>query len=200
MGDRAAAVGPSPGRSGRRSCRWPRAVCDRARRQLGSTRQQSRPGALGKVGRPRIRPRRRPAVRVLVRPDLGEQQPNVQAKRIGTPESIRREIEQSLRRLGINCIDLYQIIGRRKTEAVKVLATLLDLKQEGKTAPSACPITVDLIERAERRPRRHAPAAVFPDQARRARPKYRGAAQDRRDLQPGTAGLLTGSTRKRARP
>src|SRR5262245_39592574 len=38
-----------------------------------------------------------------------EQNPMVQSKRIGTRESLRREVEQSLKRLGVDRIDLYQM-------------------------------------------------------------------------------------------
>jgi aryl-alcohol dehydrogenase-like predicted oxidoreductase len=82
-----------------------------------------------------------------------EQQPNVQAKRIGKPESIRREIEQSLRRLGVDCIDLYQMHWPAEdgTPIEEYWQTLLDLKQEGKTrAVGLSNHKVDLIERAER--------------------------------------------------
>lgn len=54
--------------------------------------------------------------------------------KIGTPESIRREVEQSLRRLGVERIDLYQMHwpATDGTSLEEYWQTLLDLKAEGK--------------------------------------------------------------------
>jgi aryl-alcohol dehydrogenase-like predicted oxidoreductase len=52
-----------------------------------------------------------------------EKNPMVQAKRIGTAASLRRELEASLRRLGVERIDLYQM-------------------RRARCAPSASPITM----------------------------------------------------------
>ncbi|MGI5940046.1 MAG: aldo/keto reductase [Thermoleophilia bacterium] len=49
------------------------------------------------------------------------------------PESIRYEVEQSLRRLQTDVIDLYQTHWQDKTTPIEdTMATLLELKQEGK--------------------------------------------------------------------
>ncbi|GMW01731.1 MAG: aldo/keto reductase [Candidatus Hydrogenedentota bacterium] len=49
------------------------------------------------------------------------------------PESIRYEIEQSLTRLGVDCIDLYQCHWPDlKTPVAETMQTLVDLQKEGK--------------------------------------------------------------------
>src|SRR5437879_4598911 len=50
------------------------------------------------------------------------------------PESIRREVEASLRRLGVDRIDLYQVHwpSRDGTPVEEYWQTMLDLRQEGK--------------------------------------------------------------------
>lgn len=54
-------------------------------------------------------------------------------RRIGKPDSIRRELEASLKRLGVERIDLYQMHWPAEHEAVEEYwQTLLDLKTEGK--------------------------------------------------------------------
>ncbi len=54
-------------------------------------------------------------------------------RRIGKPDSIRRELEASLKRLGVERIDLYQMHWPAEHEAVEEYwQTLLDLKREGK--------------------------------------------------------------------
>jgi aryl-alcohol dehydrogenase-like predicted oxidoreductase len=55
-------------------------------------------------------------------------------KTVGAPHSIRRELEDSLRRLGVEQIDLYQMHWPPKdgTPLEDYWRTLLDLKQEGK--------------------------------------------------------------------
>jgi len=81
-----------------------------------------------------------------------DQNPNVQAKRIGTPASLRREIELSLKRLGVDCIDLYQMHWPAEdgTPVEVYWQTLLDLKREGKTrAVGLSNHKVELLERAE---------------------------------------------------
>jgi aryl-alcohol dehydrogenase-like predicted oxidoreductase len=82
-----------------------------------------------------------------------DQQPNVQAKRIGKAESIRREIDQSLQRLGVDCIDLYQMHWPAEdgTPIEEYWQTLLDLKREGKArAVGLSNHKIELLERAER--------------------------------------------------
>ncbi len=50
-----------------------------------------------------------------------------------SPESVRHEVELSLRRLGVDCIDLYQTHWQDETTPIAdTMRTLLDLKQEGK--------------------------------------------------------------------
>jgi len=55
-------------------------------------------------------------------------------KNIGNPASIRAECEASLKRLGVDCIDLYQMHwpARDGTPIEEYWRTLLDLKVEGK--------------------------------------------------------------------
>ena len=55
-------------------------------------------------------------------------------RQVGSPRSIRREVEASLRRLGIERIDLYQMHWPAKdgTPLEEYWQTLLDLKAEGK--------------------------------------------------------------------
>jgi aryl-alcohol dehydrogenase-like predicted oxidoreductase len=56
--------------------------------------------------------------------------------RIGARASIRREVEGSLRRLGVDCIDLYQMHwpATDGTGLAEYWQTLLELKKEGKVA------------------------------------------------------------------
>jgi aryl-alcohol dehydrogenase-like predicted oxidoreductase len=55
-------------------------------------------------------------------------------RQVGAPDSIRREVEQSLRRLGVERIDLYQMHWPAKdgTPVEDYWRTLLDLKKQGK--------------------------------------------------------------------
>ena len=53
--------------------------------------------------------------------------------RVLTPENIRRELEDSLRRLGVDTIDLYQTHWQvEDTPVADTMAALLDLQQQGK--------------------------------------------------------------------
>jgi len=63
-----------------------------------------------------------------------EKTPMVQAKRVGEANSLRREVEASLRRLGVERIDLYQMHWPAEdgTPVEKYWRTLLDLTAEGK--------------------------------------------------------------------
>jgi aryl-alcohol dehydrogenase-like predicted oxidoreductase len=82
-----------------------------------------------------------------------EQNPMVQSKRIGTRESLRREVEQSLKRLGVDRIDLYQMHWPAEdgTPTESYWQTLLDLKHEGKVrAVGLSNHKVDRLEIAER--------------------------------------------------
>jgi len=82
-----------------------------------------------------------------------EQDRTAVAKRVGKPESLRREIEQSLRRLGVERIDLYQMHWPAEdgTPIEEYWEALLDLKREGKArAVGLSNHKVDQLERAER--------------------------------------------------
>jgi aryl-alcohol dehydrogenase-like predicted oxidoreductase len=75
------------------------------------------------------------------------------AKRIGKAASIRGEIEQSLRRLGVERIDLYQMHWPAEdgTPIEEYWQALVDLKREGKArAIGLSNHKVDQLERAER--------------------------------------------------
>lgn len=63
-----------------------------------------------------------------------EQDRNTPAKRVGAKASIRREIEASLKRLGVERIDLYQMHwpAQDGSPIAEYWQTLLDLKAEGK--------------------------------------------------------------------
>jgi len=74
-------------------------------------------------------------------------------KRVGAPDSIRREVENSLRRLGLERIDLYQMHWPPKDGAriEDYWRTLLDLKAEGKVrAVGLSNHNVAQLEAAER--------------------------------------------------
>jgi aryl-alcohol dehydrogenase-like predicted oxidoreductase len=76
-----------------------------------------------------------------------------QALRIGEPASLRREVEQSLTRLGVEEIDLYQMHWPAEdgTPVEVYWQTLLDLKKEGKVrAVGLSNHKVDRLEAAER--------------------------------------------------
>jgi len=59
---------------------------------------------------------------------------DVEPRKVGDPASLRREIESSLRRLGVDCIDLYQMHwpATDGTRLEDYCQTMLELKQEGK--------------------------------------------------------------------
>ncbi len=81
------------------------------------------------------------------------QRPMVQSLRIGEPSSLRREVEQSLTRLGMEQIDLYQMHWPAEdgTPLEAYWQTLLDLKTEGKVrAVGVSNHKVDRLEAAER--------------------------------------------------
>jgi aryl-alcohol dehydrogenase-like predicted oxidoreductase len=63
-----------------------------------------------------------------------EKNPMVQARRVGEAQSLRREVEASLRRLGVERIDLFQMHWPAEdgTPIEQYWRTLLDLKREGK--------------------------------------------------------------------
>ncbi len=82
-----------------------------------------------------------------------EQRPMVQSLRIGEPSSLRREVEQSMKRLGVELIDLYQMHWPAEdgTPVELYWQTLLDLKKEGKVrAVGLSNHKIDRLEAAER--------------------------------------------------
>jgi len=75
-------------------------------------------------------------------------------ERVGRPDSVRRECEASLRRLGVERIDLYQIHWPPEdgTPVDEAWGALLDLEAEGKIrAAGVSNFTVDMLERCEAR-------------------------------------------------
>jgi aryl-alcohol dehydrogenase-like predicted oxidoreductase len=78
---------------------------------------------------------------------------NALPKQVGAPDSIRREVDQSLRRLGLERIDLYQMHWPAKdgTRVEDYWRALLDLKKEGKVrAVGLSNHNVAQLEEAER--------------------------------------------------
>jgi aryl-alcohol dehydrogenase-like predicted oxidoreductase len=74
-------------------------------------------------------------------------------RRVGVPASIRREVENSLRRLGVERIDLYQMHWPAEdgTPVEEYWQALLDLKKEGKVrAVGLSNHKVEQLEKAER--------------------------------------------------
>lgn len=70
-----------------------------------------------------------------------ERNPHAAPRRVGAAASLRREVEASLQRLGVERIDLYQMHwpAQDGTPLAEYWQTLLDLKKEGKVvARSAC--------------------------------------------------------------
>ena len=82
-----------------------------------------------------------------------EKNPMTQALRIGEASSLRREVERSLTRLGVEQIDLYQMHWPAEdgTPIEAYWQTLLDLKKDGKVrAVGLSNHKVDRLESAER--------------------------------------------------
>jgi len=82
-----------------------------------------------------------------------ERDPQAPARRIGRPESIRRECEASLRRLGVERLDLYQMHWPAEdgTPLEDYWGTLLELRREGKArAVGLSNHDVQQLEAAER--------------------------------------------------
>ena len=82
-----------------------------------------------------------------------EANPMAQARRVGTADSLRREVEASLRRLGVERIDLYQMHWPAEdgTPVEQYWRTLLELKAEGKVrAVGLSNHDVPRLEAAER--------------------------------------------------
>jgi aryl-alcohol dehydrogenase-like predicted oxidoreductase len=79
--------------------------------------------------------------------------PRTPAKRVGEPASIRREVEASLKRLGVERIDLYQMHWPAEdgTPIEVYWQALVDLKKEGKVrAIGLSNHSAEQLERAER--------------------------------------------------
>jgi aryl-alcohol dehydrogenase-like predicted oxidoreductase len=82
-----------------------------------------------------------------------ENNPLTQARRVGAAASLRQELENSLRRLGVERIDLYQMHWPAEdgTPLEEYWRTLLDFKQEGKVrAVGLSNHKVEQLEAAER--------------------------------------------------
>jgi aryl-alcohol dehydrogenase-like predicted oxidoreductase len=82
-----------------------------------------------------------------------EQNRRAQARRVGDPASIRREVDSSLARLGVERIDLYQVHWPAEdgTPIEVYWQTMLDLKREGKVrAVGLSNHKAEQLERAER--------------------------------------------------
>ena len=81
---------------------------------------------------------------------------------------IRRECEDSLRRLQVEAIDLYQIHWPVEDQDIEEgWSTMADLKHEGKVRNiGVSNFTVAQMERAGDRPDRLTPAALLADQSR----------------------------------
>jgi aryl-alcohol dehydrogenase-like predicted oxidoreductase len=82
----------------------------------------------------RMRPDARPFVFTKCGLIWDDSDPHAFPKRIGRPDSLRYEVESSLRRLGIDRIDLYQMHwpAQDGTPITEYWQALLDLKAEGK--------------------------------------------------------------------
>jgi aryl-alcohol dehydrogenase-like predicted oxidoreductase len=81
-----------------------------------------------------------------------ERDPMVESKRVLRPESVRRECEDSLRRLGVERIDLYQFHrpDATGTPIEDSWATMIRLIEEGKVrAAGVSNFKVDLLDRCE---------------------------------------------------
>ena len=125
---------------------------------------------------------------------------------VGDPTSIRVECEASLRRLGVERIDLYQMHwpARDGTPIEEYWQALLDLKAEGKVrAVGLSNHNVGAARgRREARPRRHVAAAVLrhPARVRRRRAAVvRRARYRRHRLQPHAGGPAHRCVHGRAR-
>jgi aryl-alcohol dehydrogenase-like predicted oxidoreductase len=82
-----------------------------------------------------------------------KQHPTVQARRVGRPESLRRELDASLRRLGVERIDLYQMHWPAEdgTPVEEYWQALVEMKATGKVrAIGLSNHSAEQLERAER--------------------------------------------------
>jgi aryl-alcohol dehydrogenase-like predicted oxidoreductase len=106
-------------------------------------------------------------------------------KQVGAPASIRHEIEGSLRRLGVERIDLYQMHwpAQDGTPIEAYWQTLLDLKKEGKVrAVGLSNHNVEQLRAAEKLGHVDTAARILGNQAQRWRcrnPLVRGAPHGR---------------------
>jgi aryl-alcohol dehydrogenase-like predicted oxidoreductase len=83
-----------------------------------------------------------------------EGDPTAEPRRVLRPDSIRRECEASLRRLGVSCIDLYQFHWPAESGAAVEDSwdVMLRLVEEGKIRwPGVCNFDVALLSRCEAR-------------------------------------------------
>jgi aryl-alcohol dehydrogenase-like predicted oxidoreductase len=97
-------------------------------------------------------PRERPYVFTKCGMVWDEQNPSAAPRQVLRPESIRAECEASLRRLGVERIDLYQIHwpDQSGTPVEESWATMVRLVDEGKVrAIGVSNFGVDLLERCE---------------------------------------------------
>jgi aryl-alcohol dehydrogenase-like predicted oxidoreductase len=100
----------------------------------------------------RMRPDARPFVFTKCGLIWDDTNPRAFPERVGRPESIRHEVEASLRRLGLERIDLYQMHwpAQDGTPIEEYWQALLDLKAEGKVrAVGLSNHGVEQLERAE---------------------------------------------------
>lgn len=121
-------------------------------------------------------------------------------KRIGSPASLRRELDESLRRLGVDRIDLYQMHWPPDdgTPLEEYWGTLLQMKQEGKIrAAGLSNHSVDQLDAAERLGRvdtlQPPFSAIRRDVAERELPWCAAHGAGVIVYSPMQAGLLTGS-------
>ncbi len=76
---------------------------------------------------------RRPEIAVATKCGLEWDDQHRYIRRNSRPERVRREIDDSLRRLGVDCVDLYQIHWPDlKTPFADTMGTLRELQREGK--------------------------------------------------------------------
>ena len=127
----------------------------RARHQLDRHRGGLRPRPLrgGRAPGARRYPADRASLCVhQVRAGLGRGEPHGPPQQVGAPASIRREVEASLKRLGVERIDLYQMHWPAE-DGTKLGDLLADAAgseaRRARSARSACPTT---MSRSSRRP------------------------------------------------
>ena len=199
LGRRRRRLGLRLGPAGRRGLDRRHAPRARAGRQLDRHRRGLRAGPL-RGGRGPAAPRaarRRAAARLhQVRPGVERARPDgARPCRPSSPASIRAEVEASLRRLGVERIDLYQFhwpdaVGHAGRGLVGEMARLVD---EGKVrAAGVSNFDVALLERCE--PIRHVDSLQPPfslirrEAGGRRDPLVRGARHRRDRLQPDAVG------------